>query len=137
MEHHIAPAGLDSHSLPPVVVTLSSPLPPRRGSKPGVSFFSIRVRDQGGGVSPSHMARIFSYAFTTAGRGSENSVDDEAGAGGPYVAQRVGGGLVTDNGSSTGDVGLFGEIAGKSLQAGIGTIAGLGYGLPMSRLYAR
>jgi 26S proteasome regulatory subunit T1 len=135
VEHHIAPAGLGSHSLPPVVVTLSSP--PQRGSKPGVSFFSIRVRDQGGGVSPSHMARIFSYAFTTAGRGAENGVDDVDGAAGPYVAQRVGGGLAIDNGSSTGDVGLFGEIAGKGLQAGIGTIAGLGYGLPMSRLYAR
>lgn len=36
-----------------------------------------------------------------------------------------------------GDASLFGEITGKGLQTGLGTIAGLGYGLPMSRLYAK
>jgi len=32
--------------------------------------------------------------------------------------------------------GMFAELASKGLQSGLGTIAGLGYGLPMSRLYA-
>ena len=32
---------------------------------------------------------------------------------------------------------LFSEITGRGVQMGMGTIAGLGYGLPMSRLYAK
>lgn len=83
-------------------------------------------------MTPSNMARIFSYAFTTAGRGAErnSSGNDE---GGPYAAQHIGGGAAIDNSGSN----LFDEIAGKGLQTGMGTIAGLGYGLPMSRLYAK
>lgn len=81
------------------------------------------------------MARIFSYAFTTAGRGAQNNVQDND-EGGPYAAQHIGGmAAVADTGN--GDVSLFGEITGKGLQTGLGTIAGLGYGLPMSRLYAK
>jgi 26S proteasome regulatory subunit T1 len=112
---------------------------------------SLRIRDQGGGVSPANISRIFSYAFTTAShlkrgayapppaRSSADSDDsselgrlgvlnyeadsgaDEGGLSGPYAAQHVGGGV----GLSTG------------LGSGVGTIAGLGYGLPMSRLYTR
>lgn len=85
-------------------------------------------------MSPSNMARIFSYAFTTAGRGASNAQDDTEG--GPYAAQYIGGmPAVADGGS--GDASMFGEITGKGLQTGLGTIAGLGYGLPMSRLYAK
>lgn len=36
-----------------------------------------------------------------------------------------------------GEVNLFGEITKQGVQTGLGTIAGLGFGLPMSRLYAR
>lgn len=81
------------------------------------------------------MARIFSYAFTTAGRGAEEGFD-EAGGGGPYAAQHVGGSAAIGVGAS-GEANLFGEITGKGVQTGLGTIAGLGYGLPMSQLYAR
>lgn len=76
------------------------------------------------------MARIFSYAFTTAGNA-------ESDGGGPYAAQHVGGSAAVGGSMSTGDGNLFGEITEKGLQVGLGTIAGLGYGLPMSRLYAR
>lgn len=34
-------------------------------------------------------------------------------------------------------LGLFGEMTGKGVETGLGTIAGLGFGLPMSRLYAQ
>jgi 26S proteasome regulatory subunit T1 len=117
-------------SLPPVVITISPP-PERREdtSKAGSAFLSIRIRDQGGGVLSSNMARIFSYAFTTAVRG-ETEFED---IGGPYAAQHVGGSAAVGE----GDTGLFSEITGKGLQTGLGTIAGLGYGLPMSRLYAK
>lgn len=73
------------------------------------------------------MPRIFSYAFTTA-----NNPESD---GGPYAAQHVGGSAAV--GGCTGDGNLFDEITGKGVQVGLGTIAGLGYGLPMSRLYAK
>lgn len=82
------------------------------------------------------MDRIFSYAFTTAGRVAGNDELDDGSGGGPYAAQQIGGSASLGCRSS-GQTSLFGEIAGKGLQTGIGTIAGLGYGLPMSRLYAR
>ena len=60
--------------------------------------------------------------------------------GGPYAAQHVGGSASVEldgNGFGGGDASLFSEITGRGLQIGVGTIAGLGYGLPMSSLYAR
>ncbi|KAH7906235.1 hypothetical protein BJ138DRAFT_1016546 [Hygrophoropsis aurantiaca] len=126
VEHHYKLHGTSSaHNLPPVQVTISPP-------SDSTPFLCLRIRDQGGGVSPSNMARIFSYAFTTAGHGGDN--DDNGG--GPYAAQQVGGSAAVGSGGS-GEGNLFGEITGKGVQIGLGTIAGLGYGLPMSRLYAK
>lgn len=95
----------------------------------------MRIRDQGGGVQPSNLERIFSYAFTTAGRRASHDSDGDDG--GPYAAQHVGGSAAVSGGSGNSDSGLFGEITSKGIQTGMGTIAGLGYGLPMSRLYAK
>ena len=96
-------------------------------------YLTIRIRDQGGGVHPSDLPRIFSYAFTTArGSGTGFDDDDEGMSGGPYAAQYVGGvaGAV-EEGTAEGAgnaSGLFGEITSKGLQTGLGTLAGLGYG---------
>uniref|UniRef100_A0A8H7Y4D3 26S proteasome regulatory subunit 7 homolog n=1 Tax=Psilocybe cubensis TaxID=181762 RepID=A0A8H7Y4D3_PSICU len=116
---------------PPVTITIS---PPTANSTKGATYLSMRIRDQGGGVLPSNMARIFSYAFTTAGRGSGSMSGD---GGGPYAAQHIGGSASIGGEDDDANSNIFGEITGKGLQTGLGTIAGLGYGLPMSRLYAK
>ena len=132
VEHHYKLHGSASmQTLPPVVITISPP--PNLPEISGPKFMSMRVRDQGGGVSAANMAKIFSYAFTTAGQRSEAAEDD---GGGPYITQQVGGSAVVGS-KVFGEVNIFGEIAGKGLQTGMGTIAGLGYGLPMSRLYTK
>ena len=94
-----------------------SPGKPQRSTNP--PFLSLRIRDQGGGVSRQNLRQIFSYAFTTA-----EAMLPEVGSteGSLRTTQCVGG--------ST-------EITRKDLQTGFGTFYGLGYGLPMSNLYAR
>ncbi|PWN25927.1 alpha-ketoacid dehydrogenase kinase [Jaminaea rosea] len=86
---------------------------------------SLRIRDRGGGIHPRDLDRVFSYAFTTAGRepGSDeaNSVDEA----GPYSIQATAGG----GGGLT-------ALGASGLQSSLGTLAGLGYGLPMARIYA-
>ncbi|KAG8951551.1 26S proteasome regulatory subunit 7 [Tulasnella sp. 408] len=129
VEHHHDDPG----PLPPVVVTIASSLLPPSPQRP--AYMSIRIRDQGGGVSPANMKKIFSYAFTTAdSKGALSPTGDDGLDGGPYAAQHVGG--IAAIGDDSGAGSLFGEITGKGLQTGLGSIAGLGYGLPLARLYA-
>ena len=135
VEHHHKQHGNtnNAQSLPPVHITVVPP--PLR--LPGVdkpATLSLRVRDQGGGVTPANMARIFSYAFTTAGR---HAHEDEDADDGPYAAQHVGGAAAVGSDAGDGGAGLFREMTGKGVETGLGTIAGLGFGLPMSRLYAQ
>jgi len=126
--HHKRNGSSSDAELPPVVITLS-PGTPRASTNP--PFLSLRIRDQGGGVPRQNMRRIFSYAFTTA----EASLPDDGGAeGGPYAAQYVGGSAVVGGKDGSN---LFAEITRKGIQTGLGTFYGLGYGLPMSGLYAR
>lgn len=103
-------------SLPPIVITLS---PPQANPRGEATYFAIRIRDQGGGISASNMPSIFTYAYTTAGRrvGEDGQLGFDDSRGVP--------------------VNPFAEISGQAVQTGLGTIAGLGYGLPMSRLYAK
>ncbi|KIJ34628.1 hypothetical protein M422DRAFT_61365 [Sphaerobolus stellatus SS14] len=122
VEHHHRRTGNSSNPLPPITVTIASP--PTLPGTPRTPFLSIRVRDEGGGVSPANLPFIFSYAFTTSGRNSEDEHDDETG-GGPYAAQHIGGSAaIGDDGG--GQTSLFGEITGKGLQTGMGTLSGLG-----------
>lgn len=83
---------------------------PLEDNAPGVT---IRIRDRGGGISPEVLPNIWSYSFTT----FTDDYDDLPGAGG---AEGKGDGLAVISNASVG---------GSSL-------AGLGYGLPLSRAYA-
>lgn len=128
VERHYKLYGQSSDSpVPPVVLTIAS----HNNSSPRSRILTIRVRDQGGGVSPANIPHIFSYSFTTA-----KPSDDAEEIDGPYAMQHVGGAAAIDSNMGGGTGGMFGEITGRGVQTGMGTIAGLGYGLPMSRLYA-
>lgn len=124
VEHYI---GRGPASMPNVVVTIAGPTS-ADPSRP--EFLSLRIRDEGGGVSPENMPRVFSYAFSTAGAsGHGSSTEDDGAQGGPYAAQHIGG-LASVGGpdSDAGGGDIFGEISSRGMQVGVGTIAGLGYG---------
>ncbi|EFX03527.1 mitochondrial pyruvate dehydrogenase [Grosmannia clavigera kw1407] len=75
---------------------------------PGVT---IRIRDRGGGISPEVLPNIWSYSFTTFSDAAQASTDD-------------------------GGFGSDGLDIISSANNGGSSIAGLGYGLPLSRAYA-
>lgn len=90
----------------------------------------MRIRDRGGGISPKNLSQIFQYTFTTAGSTREDKGNEEEEGSGPYAMQNMAG-AGADLGALSGHGG--GEVG---LTSGMGTLAGLGYGLPMSRIYA-
>ncbi|KAL4875098.1 hypothetical protein BJY04DRAFT_224404 [Aspergillus karnatakaensis] len=76
-------------------------------STPSSQSITIRIRDRGGGISPEVLPQIWSYSFTTFS-------DMDMGEGGSLDALNT--------------------ISATSGQ--LSSIAGLGYGLPLSRAYA-
>ncbi|KAI1083652.1 alpha-ketoacid dehydrogenase kinase [Whalleya microplaca] len=88
----------------------SDAIRPLDDNAPGVT---VRIRDRGGGIAPEVLPDIWSYSFTTF---SEEEDD---------VAMMPGGGGGQD---------ALGVISAAS--GGASSIAGLGYGLPLSRAYA-
>ena len=79
-----------------------------------VPCFTIRIRDRGGGISPEALPNIWSYSFTTFN-------NEEAAA-------------AANGGGSDGSDGL--NAISNSGSPDQSSIAGLGYGLPLSRAYA-
>ncbi|KAF5002337.1 hypothetical protein FGRMN_347 [Fusarium graminum] len=80
---------------------------PLDDNAPGVT---IRIRDRGGGIPPEVSPNVWSYSFTTFSDGADDSPGDA-------------------NGSD-------GLSAISTASTGGSSIAGLGYGLPLSRAYA-
>lgn len=99
-------ATIESGSPVPVVVTIAAA--PDGG-------INIRIRDQGGGIAPEDLGCIWSYSFSTFN--ADRSV--------------VGGG--TSGAAGEDALGRFSESVGSPEGS---SIAGLGYGLPLSRAYA-
>ncbi|KAK0742189.1 branched-chain alpha-ketoacid dehydrogenase [Apiosordaria backusii] len=115
VEITIAPEPPSSISTP---VTLSPPsislgafnrdhIQPLDDNAPGVT---IRIRDRGGGISADVLPHIWSYSFTTF---SENDDDNPPGAWSDDALSVI-----------------------SAASSGGSSIAGLGYGLPLSRAYA-
>ncbi|KAG0307598.1 26S proteasome regulatory subunit 7 [Dissophora globulifera] len=94
---------------PPVEVTIAQ----------GEHEITIRIRDHGGGISREHFDAIFDYSFTTVKNEEDES---DAGAGdSPYGVDSI-----------------FKGVNRLAMQAGLGgPIAGLGFGLPLTRIYAQ
>ncbi|KAL7627390.1 hypothetical protein AAE478_001583 [Parahypoxylon ruwenzoriense] len=92
----------------------SDAIKPLDDNAPGVT---IRIRDRGGGIAPEVLPNIWSYSFTTFSEEEEDALSMNNGVGG--------GGGTTD---------ALGVISAAS--SGGSSIAGLGYGLPLSRAYA-
>ncbi|KAI4152970.1 MAG: hypothetical protein LQ340_002595 [Diploschistes diacapsis] len=82
-------------------------------SGPGDETLTIRIRDRGGGVAPEHLPHIWRYSFTT-----------------------FRGDLPASTGSAAPTYGTDALNVISSSSDDTGTIAGLGYGLPLSRAYA-
>ncbi|OAQ30374.1 alpha-ketoacid dehydrogenase kinase [Linnemannia elongata AG-77] len=79
---------------------------------------TIRIRDQGGGVSQEDLDHIFDYSFTTVKDDNETSSSFSSAA---------------PDGSF-----IFTGVSRLAMQAGLGgPIAGLGFGLPLTRIYAQ
>ncbi|KAI0549748.1 branched-chain alpha-ketoacid dehydrogenase [Xylaria curta] len=86
---------------------------PLDDNAPGVT---IRIRDRGGGISPDVFPNIWSYSYTTFNDDDTNDLTPNNGGGG------------------RGQKDALGIISAAS--TGGSSIAGLGYGLPLSRAYA-
>ncbi|KAJ1719476.1 hypothetical protein LPJ53_005776 [Coemansia erecta] len=100
-------AKINRSSHPPIQITITK----------GDGYVGVRIRDQGGGISKENMPNVFEYSWSSVM--SASSADDSS----------------LSAGAST--------MAGMSLQTNLalqqgvgGPIAGLGFGLPMARLYA-
>ncbi|KAI5783179.1 pyruvate dehydrogenase kinase [Peziza echinospora] len=101
-------------SLPPVTVTLAVTSPTDAGDK----VLSIRIRDRGGGISPEAVEHIWKYSFSTFGDANGGAGDEE------------------EQNPMNMNMGMDLSVDGVAAGAGGGSIAGLGYGLPLSRAYA-
>ncbi|KAF9277702.1 hypothetical protein BGZ68_009067 [Mortierella alpina] len=97
---------------PPVEVTIAQ----------GDHEITIRIRDQGGGISREDLDAIFDYSFTTVKSENDSSDSMDAGAGdSPYGVDSI-----------------FKGVSRLAMQAGLGgPIAGLGFGLPLTKIYAQ
>jgi signal transduction histidine kinase len=92
----------------------SSDADPMNPLHSAVPCITLRIRDRGGGIAPDALPNIWAYSFTTFN-------NEEAAA-------------VSNGNMSTDDTDGLGVIS--STGADQSSIAGLGYGLPLSRAYA-
>uniref|UniRef100_A0A7S1XJB6 Protein-serine/threonine kinase n=1 Tax=Erythrolobus australicus TaxID=1077150 RepID=A0A7S1XJB6_9RHOD len=94
----------------------------------GEEDVTIKISDEGGGIKRSAMPSIWTYLFTTA----EVSPHDLL-----HVSDSELGDSSDSDENGFDDVDVAGSSPGAGYRMGMDPIAGFGYGLPLSRLYAR
>ncbi|KAG0277535.1 hypothetical protein BGZ95_005768 [Linnemannia exigua] len=111
---------LNEFGHPPVEVTIAQ----------SEHEITIRIRDQGGGVCKEDLDHIFDYSFTTVKDENESSAESLSDNG-------VGVGVGSGGGRNESES-IFKGVSRLAMQAGLGgPIAGLGFGLPLTRIYAQ
>ncbi|KAG0297733.1 hypothetical protein BGZ96_005155 [Linnemannia gamsii] len=112
---------MNEYGHPPVEVTIAQ----------SEHEITIRIRDQGGGVSKEDLDHIFDYSFTTVKDENESSSSSSSSA-------AADGGLLDGGSPGNESESIFKGVSRLAMQAGLGgPIAGLGFGLPLTRIYAQ
>ncbi|PYI13218.1 alpha-ketoacid dehydrogenase kinase [Aspergillus japonicus CBS 114.51] len=84
---------------------------------PSAQCITIRIRDRGGGIPPEVLPNIWSYSFTTF-----SEYDDHHGG--------------SESNEGMEALNTIASTSGGGANGHLSSIAGLGYGLPLSRAYA-
>jgi hypothetical protein len=132
--------------MPPVRIMVST-------NGPTAEHATLTVRDSGFGIPRDELTKVFSYSYSSAHRplspagsaarrgGSKNdkgadAVDDDDDAGGYHhvPAAALVNPIVAEGGSEDSAVALDNSMPGGGQRS---PLAGFGYGLPLSRLYAQ
>jgi hypothetical protein len=113
----------------------------------GPKSITVRISDQGGGIPEPYLSKVWAYGFTTSelgmtSEGESGSPAGDGGGGGPggngesspgaEAAEPTG----SSSGGGGGGLGFHLAHASEAPRQRY-KLAGLGFGLPMSRLYAR
>ena len=101
-------------------------------SAPGVT---IRIRDRGGGIAPEHLTKVWSYSFTTFSEGGPDNNGSTSSSSSNFNSTGSGSGSASGSGKGNGMSTPISplHLPGSPMSS---SIAGLGYGLPLSRAYA-
>jgi signal transduction histidine kinase len=138
VERHALSARRASPRLPPVLVRVCAGGGDGGDGGGAGGALTLRISDQGGGIPEELVSKVWAYGFTT-------SDLCPVGNGAPAGGSGGGGGSGGDRDGSGGDGG--GDGGGMALGVNLAAaseaprqrykLAGLGFGLPLSRLYAR
>lgn len=119
-----------SDELPPVTCTIAR--------SPDSPVITLRIRDAAGGIPFELIDKVNSYAFTTVNNnGNDNDSSAASKETGGEEGKKAGKEEIVDVYSMQQNAGMGGddELTSHGLESHFGSLAGLGFGLPLSKLH--